>query len=172
MMEMKLHELYTQITQKIHEMIPEEWDSVIVYSEIFNESSNVSFYYYPITKSEPIYYTQIWDELGVDYHEFNQLHRELSSYFKQLRRTFIDHGQEPWTNLTMRFDSNGKFSIEYHYDDFTDIDAYTRLMLWKHMIAQVPLQDSCDVNTVNEYIDYLQKRNWLYNNRPVQRVEP
>jgi hypothetical protein len=171
MMEMKLHELYTQITQKIHEMIPEEWDSVIVYSEISDELRKAAFYYYPSSSIFPVYCCDIWDKLGHDYDKYKSQLRTLISYFKLLHQTFIDYGQEPWSNLTMRFDSNGKFSIEYHYDDFTDISPYTTMMMWNHMIAQVPFKDSSEINRVNEYIDYLQKRNLLYNNRPVQRIE-
>jgi uncharacterized protein (TIGR01741 family) len=170
-MENKLSDLYQQVAQTAINMIPEEWTNVILYGEVSKELRKVAFYYYPKNRIEPVYYSQIWDELGFDKQTFDKLWDEIIEYLQSIQDLFINHGQEPWSNLTMRFDSNGKFSIEYHYDDFTDIDSYTTIMMWKHMIAKVPLKDSFAIDSVNEYVDYLQKRNRLYNNRPVQRIE-
>jgi uncharacterized protein (TIGR01741 family) len=171
MLEQQLNSLYHQIAQQVGNLIPEEWQNVILYAECSFEHRKAHFYYYPTKSPNPICGTNIFEIFSIDEFIFDSEWRKLVHFIGQLHQTFIDHGQEPWTNLTMHFDSNGKFSIDYHYDDFTDIDAYTRLLLWEHMIAQVPLNDSYEIKTVNEYVDYLQKRNWLYNNRPVQRIE-
>jgi hypothetical protein len=170
-MEKQLNELYLQIYNQVNAIIPEEWTNVILYGEVFAELSKTHFYYFPVKANKFVSGGNIFELFPVDYSQFREDWRQIIYSLEKLHQTFIDHGQEPWTNLTMRFDCNGKFSFEYHYDDFTDIDAYTRLLLWEHMIAKVPLDDSYEIKTVNEYVDYLQKRNWLYNNRPVQRIE-
>jgi hypothetical protein len=157
-MERQLSKIYQKILNQLNDMISEKWLNIILYAEIFNKMHTNQFYYFSECNSIPTYCTDIWSELNVDREIYSFYDNQLYNYFIQLRQTFIDHGQEPWTNLTIRFDCNGKFSIEYHYDDFTVIDAYTRLLLWKHIIAQVPLHDSYEIKTANEYVEYLQKK--------------
>ena len=152
-------------------MIPEEWNNIILYGEVSEELRKFAFYYYPESRKSPVYYTQIWDELGFDKDTFDRLWYQIIKYLQELQNTFITHNQEPWTNLTMRLDHSGKFNIEFHYDDFTEIDAYARLMLWKHMIAKVHLQDSFEISSANDYITYLLNNNLKYNNLPVELIQ-
>jgi hypothetical protein len=170
-MEIQLSELYLQIYNQVNNIIHEEWTNVILYGEVCAELSKTHFYYFSVKENKYISGGNIFELFPVDYSQFREDWRQIIYSLEKLHQTFIDHGQEPWTNLTMRFDSNGKFSIEYHYDDFTDISPYTTLMMWNYMIAKVPFKDSSEINRVNEFVEYLQKRNRLYNNLPVQRIE-
>jgi uncharacterized protein (TIGR01741 family) len=170
-MERQLSTIYQKIFNQLDEMIPEKWIDIIFYAECSSEHSKITFYYKPTKSEELIYYTDIRDIFKIDDHVFKFHWRELIGFIEQLHQTFIDHGQEPWTNLTMRFDSNGKFSIDYHYDDFTDISPIRTLLMWEYQhLGMIPDKTSSYYGFLEEYIEKLISENKTFNGQPVKRI--
>jgi uncharacterized protein (TIGR01741 family) len=170
-MEQLLDQYYRQIVNQLSVIIPEKWENLILYSEVSDELSKIHFYYYSMSSNQYISGGNIFELFPIDEFDFRDSWRNIVTLFEHMQTVFVAHNQEPWTNLTMRLDHSGKFNIEFHYDDFTEIDAYARLMLWKHMVAQVHLQDSFEISSANDYIKYLLKNNLKYNNLPVELIK-
>ncbi|MCA0172891.1 immunity protein YezG family protein, partial [Bacillus sp. RAR_GA_16] len=45
---------------------------------------------------------------------------------------FKNQKQQPWTNLTLELTSNGKFNIEYDYEDLSNEDSYKQQVIWEY----------------------------------------
>nr|WP_260485246.1 antitoxin YezG family protein [Listeria booriae] len=58
----------------------------------------------------------------------------LSFIIIQLWNEFIDNKQEPWKSLNLSLDSEGKFNIQYSYDDLEKdgYDYIERVKIWKY----------------------------------------
>ena len=51
----RMEELYQSIGQQLNTIIPEDWDKVLLYSEVTEWSNRTYFYYYALNKNNPVY---------------------------------------------------------------------------------------------------------------------
>ncbi|MFC7393462.1 antitoxin YezG family protein [Scopulibacillus cellulosilyticus] len=132
MNEKVLGRLYQDISETVVETIQEEWSKVYLYGEIVEGSQTSYFYYYPDDSNEPVYCHDIPELFQVNEEQYKKLWHQLLDYLQQLYKEFKNNDQEPWTNLTMLFNSSGKFKIDYNYDDMTNADSHERKVIWKY----------------------------------------
>ncbi|MCY8112563.1 antitoxin YezG family protein [Bacillus spizizenii] len=113
----KMGEIYQQIAEGINEIIPSEWEKVILYAEILDDSSEVFFYFNPPQSEDYIYSHNIPEHFHVSEDVYDELLLQLHDSFEELRDEFKENNQDVWTNLTLQLEINGKLSIEYDYED-------------------------------------------------------
>ena len=130
--EAQLGKLYQQIGETIYDLIPEEWKKLYLYAEVSEGLSYVYFYYYPEDNACPVYYLDIPERFYIDRREYKLKSLKLFHQFEELWKTFKEHDQEPWTNLTLFMDSSGKFKIDYDYEDLSDASPLHRRIIWKY----------------------------------------
>ncbi len=149
-----MEELFEKIANKANEMIPEDWDKLFMYAEVSEGASEVFFYYYPKGKNTPIYSLDVVDVFEINEDEFDEMSMELNDYFEELREEFKKNKQEPWTNLTLTLESNGKFNIDYDYTDLSEADSYEQHIVWryKHLGMQPSPDRKRDVKIIQEYL--------------------
>jgi len=149
-----MEEVYEKIANRVNEMIPEEWEKVALYAEVSEYASSVYFYYYPTVKDTPIYSLDIVDIFEIDEDEFDKMNMELFEYFEELREEFKRNEQEPWTNLTLMLESDGKFNIEYDYTDLSEADDYEQQIIWEYLhLGMQPSPDrKRDVQIIQDYL--------------------
>jgi uncharacterized protein (TIGR01741 family) len=123
--------LYQKIANLIVNMIPEEWDKVLLYSEIRDGYSRVFFYYYPQGTVSPTYSLDITDKFQINKTQFNKLEDELYDCFSELFEEFKIQEQEPWTSLTYSLDNTGKMNINYRYEDISQISSVEKREKWE-----------------------------------------
>lgn len=117
-MEEQLDQLYPQIAEHVLDMIPvDKWHEIYLHAVILNDSSNVYFYFNNLEKDTFIYSHDIPQKYGVSEKIYDDLLLELQEKFEELRKIFIDNGQEAWTNLTLILKYPGKLKIHYDYED-------------------------------------------------------
>lgn len=132
MQKTELDGLYQQITDAIVAMIPENWNRVLLYAQVGEESAMVYFYYYPDGKDTPQYSLDIAGKWDVDPAWYDALEKKLYDLFINLRRRFIELGHEPWTNLTLTLESDGRIGVDYDYADKESSDSYEDLIIWRY----------------------------------------
>ncbi|MEG7380862.1 TIGR01741 family protein [Bacillus subtilis] len=59
---------------------------------------------------------------------------ELQELFEELREEFKANNQDTWTNLTLKLENTGKFSIDYDYTDViaSDLNGTHRQAVWEY----------------------------------------
>lgn len=130
-MESKNMELiYPKIANILLNMIPEEWDKVLIYSEVREGYERMYFYYYPKNKVEPIYSLDIIDNFDIDEDILEDKEMKLYECFRELWYEFKKQGQEQWTYLTFILDATGKMNIEYNYSNVSEISPVDKQNAW------------------------------------------
>lgn len=149
-----MENLYQKIANQVNEMIPEDWEKILIYAEVSEGATEVFFYYYPEGK-EPVYCFNISNIFEIDEEKFDDMHDELMEYFEQLWEEFKNNKQELWSNLTFILDNEGKFKIDYNYDDLSQAIGYKQQIIWEYKYLGIVPEDKVD----KEYLDNYLKRN-------------
>ena len=145
--------IYINIGQQVNQIIPEPWDRVLLYSEVTEESNRTYFYYYPHNKETPIYSLDIEEMIDIDEYEVNRQLHQLYKYLKELWVVTKNLNQQQWTNLTLELNSDGKFNIDFKYNNLVNEDSYEQQIIWEYeRLGLVPNEDrSRDVKIIEEY---------------------
>lgn len=80
--------IYQKVAVQLNSIIPEQWEKVMVYSEVDEYSDSTVFFYYPKNKQELIYSLDIEDMEGIDEDETNRQLNILDSIFRELWEEF------------------------------------------------------------------------------------
>lgn len=123
--------IYQKVANILVEMVPEEWEKILLYAEVREGFSQVYFYYYPVNQEQPVYSLDIIDVFDVDKSLHRKLKRELYGYFKELWYEFKIQDQEQWTSLTYILDKNGRMKLNYGYDDISEISPDEKQDKWE-----------------------------------------
>lgn len=116
-----MEHLYQSIANIVIDMIPEEWEKILLYAEIREGYKKCFFYFYSPNSSKYIYSLDIPDLFSMDDEEYDRLEDELYDAFLQLQQEFKSQGQEEWTNLTYTLNHKGKMNIKYNYENVSEI---------------------------------------------------
>lgn len=127
----KMENLYQEIANTVNEMIPEDWERVLIYAEVWEGYETVYFYYYPANSEKPIYSLDIPKIFDVDKLKHDELEDQLYHYFEELWREYKIQGQEPWTSVTFILESTGKFKMDYTCEDLSQMDPVEQHKKWK-----------------------------------------
>ena len=127
----KIEAIYQKVANILVEMVPEEWEKILLYAEVREGFSQVYFYYYPVNQEQPVYSLDIIDVFDVDQSLHRKLKRELSVYFKELWYEFKIQDQEQWTSLTYILDKTGRMKLNYGYDDISEISPDEKQDKWE-----------------------------------------
>lgn len=152
----KLGSLYNNIAQTVIETIPEEWSEVFVYGEILEDVRTAFFYYYPENSSSPVHSHNIPELFEMERAEYKVSWRRLLDALCELWAEFKKNEMEPWTNLTMIFNRDGGFKIEYDYEDLSDADDFERRIIWKHKYLNLVPEDEDDKKFLEEYLNRIE----------------
>ena len=136
-MEKKLAILYNELANKIIAMIPTSWNKVYFLGDVEKgRISCSSIFYYNENDNEKNYIRQydIKYKYNISEDVFSKKNWEIQKIMLKIYDCFIDNGQEPWEQLSMSFDSSGKFNIDFDYkilskSEYAQID---REVIWAY----------------------------------------
>ena len=79
---------------------------------------------------------------------------ELQELFEELREEFKANNQDCWTNLTLKLENTGKFSIDYDYTDViaSDLNGTQRQVVWEYQNLGILPEDEDDKEFVINYV--------------------
>jgi uncharacterized protein (TIGR01741 family) len=155
--ENKLGSLYTKIAQTVIQMIPEDWKKVYLYGEITEDVGKTFFYYYPEGEEKPVYFYDVPELFNIDKEQFKLLWHQLLDELQELWEEFKNAGQDPWTNLTLIFDKQGEFKINYNYQDLSDADDNERSIVWEYEYLGFVPEDEDDKRFLEEYLNSIKE---------------
>ncbi|MES9779124.1 TIGR01741 family protein, partial [Bacillus velezensis] len=86
---------------------------------------------------------------------YDQLLIEHQELFEELKEEFKLGNQDIWTNLTLKLENTGKFSIDYNYDDVlsSELDDLQRRDVWKYQNLGILPADEEDRKFIEEYLN-------------------
>lgn len=123
--------LYFKIAEKAIEIIPTEWNKIILNAEI--EPGVVSSYFCFYTKkdNELIEFNKISKIFNVDRQIYLQLFSELTDLIYKLNEECAKYTKPAWTIMTFILSSDGAFNIDYSYDDLSTSSTLSRRYAFK-----------------------------------------
>ena len=123
--------IYQKVANILVEMIPEEWEKILLYAEVREGFSQVFFYYYPVKQEQPVYSLDIVDMFNIDKPLHRKLKQELYDCFEELWNECRVQDQELWTSLTYILDNMGRMKLNYGYDDISEISPDEKQDKWE-----------------------------------------
>ncbi|BET16686.1 TIGR01741 family protein [Bacillus velezensis] len=151
----KMGELYQKIAEHLNEMIPSQWEKIVLYAEILDDSADIYFYFTTPNNSDYLFSHYIPEQFNVSEEIYDQLLIELQELFEELKEEFKLDNQDIWTNLTLILENTGKFSIDYNYDDVlsSQLDDLQRRDVWKYQNLGILPKDEDDRKFIEEYLN-------------------
>ncbi|WP_238917993.1 immunity protein YezG family protein [Clostridium sp. YIM B02555] len=149
-----VNEIYEKIATKLDEIIPVEWEKIILYSEVTEDLIISYFYFYENTKNEPVYSLDIDEKYDLDDEGIEELSDELDEYLRELWNVFSLEKQQQWTNLTLYLNNKGEFNIDYDYSDLSSSDPYKQHLIWRYeKLGLYPENNrERDIKIIEDYI--------------------
>lgn len=124
-------EIYQALANQLNDLIPEQWETVFLYVEDWNDSSTAYFFYYSAEGTGPVLSHDIPERFDMDPDDFEMKEYELGETGLSLQRVFREGRQEPWTSFTFILEQNGHFKVGYSYEDLTEVDPGEQREAWK-----------------------------------------
>ncbi|PRR87751.1 immunity protein YezG family protein [Bacillus atrophaeus] len=149
----KIGELYQMIAVHLNKMIPSQWEQIVLYAEILDDSADIYFYFTTPNNSDYLYSHYIPEQFNVSEEAYDQLLIELLELFEELKEKIKLGNQDIWTNLTLKLENTGKFSIDYNYDDVlsSELDDLQRRDVWKYQNLGILPKDEDEKEFVINY---------------------
>ena len=123
--------IYQKVANILVEMIPEEWEKILLYAEVREGFSQVYFFYYPVDQKKPVYSLDIVDVFNIDKTLHRKLKQELYDCFEELWNEFKVQDQEQWTSLTYILDNMGRMKLNYGYEDISEASPEEKQDGWE-----------------------------------------
>ncbi|MCM2988257.1 antitoxin YezG family protein [Bacillus safensis] len=157
----KIEEDYKRIEEIINEMIPVKWDKVWMYAEIIDDSSEVNFYFCNPGNEELIYGHDISEMYSVSNSIYKELLLKLLHSFEDLKKKYVNSGFEEWSTAILKMEQQGKFSIEYGYENIYSIgiNGDQRIAVWEYETFGFLPDDEEDKEAVLNYIKNKEEKN-------------
>ncbi|MGG0000578.1 immunity protein YezG family protein [Bacillus velezensis] len=151
----KMGELFQKIAEHLNEMIPFQWEKIVLYAEILDDSADIYFYFTTPNNSDYLFSHYIPEHFDVSEEIYDQLLIELQELFEELKEEFKLGNQDIWTNLTLKLENTGKFSIDYNDDDvlLSELDDLQRRDVWKYQNLGILPKDEDDRKFIEEYLN-------------------
>lgn len=134
---------YSEMAETLNSMIPIDWKRVVMLAEVEKDWSTTTFYF--ISEDDNVYHWgDIFDKLGGDEDEFDELFEELEEINEAFWNEFNEAGVEVWNAFTFDLTSEGTFKINFDYDDnIHNVGTRERHLRWAYnMIGLVPKDEN------------------------------
>lgn len=130
--ERNLTKYYSDIANQLDDMIPVEWNKIIMYAEENGMSTIANFYFYTKQDNKIHYSSNIPEDFSVSRDIYKQLLRELWSSIEGLWNEFKKADEKTWYTLTFTLESDWRFNAEFGYELDEEIGDFERRILWAY----------------------------------------
>lgn len=154
-MENKLAKLYNELANTIISMIPTEFEEVYFMGEVEPRKSTVLFYFKNKNNNKFIQSYLIPQIYNVSEEIYEELEQKLYEITNKINYIFIEHEQEPWSVLDLYFNNQGKFNIDFSYDEIDDekCNHATRCIVWAYKRIGITYKEgSYSYEILEEYL--------------------
>ena len=148
-----LEKHYEQIAEKLDELIPIEWDRIVMYGEEIGDASAICIYYYTDNCTKVHHSGNIPEEFNVDEHIVDLLENELMDINKNLWLEFKKAGEPTWCSLTFYLENTWQFKIKYGYERDAEIGHLGRVIRWAYDELGIIPKDDYEKKLLDEYLE-------------------
>lgn len=149
--EAKLNKYYSAIAEKMDEMIPCEWNRIILYAEELGDVSNLGFFY---TNDEEVHWSEgITEEYEVDEYEYMMQLMQLVELVKELWMEFKNADEEVWSVFTFDIDGEWKFKAKFEYELNDEISDLERSIIWAYNELDIVPNGEYGRKLLKEYLE-------------------
>lgn len=129
--------LYSEIGNKLNEIIPTKWRKILLYAEV--EPGVVSYHYcfYEASKGELIHFADVDKKYKVNSDVLKLKGLELTKIIEKLNNEFAINNQARWSSMTFILERDGEFNIDYGYEDLNVSDEIQRRRKWEEKYLNV-----------------------------------
>lgn len=161
-MEKKLAELYNKLVNQVVTMIPVEWGEIYYLGSVDKRKAGwfSVFYFTDVEKNERVQSHSIPETYNVSKKVYKDLLRELNGIMLEIYDCFVENGQEPWEELSLFCNNQGKFKVDFLYDVVAKIEGGpgTEETIWAYeTFGKVPKEGSFYREILDEYLEGLKK---------------
>lgn len=107
-------EMYQNILDSLQEVLPENWEKLVFYSNYFQGSYSMKYY----VKGNDGKYVDCFSMHGVSKEDLMNLFREIDKIIMPVRTKLRE--KDKWSVLTLTLDKDGRFHAEYDFTDFPE----------------------------------------------------
>lgn len=150
--ESRLTEHYSRIVDKVAEIIPCEWEKVVMHAEETGDWSYVTFYYYT-DGGNRYHWGDIPEQCGVDREIVSGMVDELTQINKDLWLEFKNSEEKEWYSYTFYLDIDGKFSIEYGYEKHEELSGMEIGIRWAYDELAIVPRGKAGKRILKKYLD-------------------
>lgn len=129
MEERLLTEYYKQISNKLNDIIPCEWERIVLFAEELEDVSFVTFYFYTIDGIVH-HCGDISEEYGIDSYGVDIGLFELTNINKELLMELKKAEEELWYSYVFEIYSDGRFQMKYNYEYDEDMSLEEKESIW------------------------------------------
>lgn len=129
-------------------MLPEKWNKLCLYASAIEglnaiQTGEMFFYYFPsgILRKKPINVYEVPAKFGIDESQYIRLANSLYNSIKKLKKVCIDHGEKPWTNITIIIE-NQRYKAIYGYENLMsgEFDSEELKTIWAYENLNEPFE--------------------------------
>lgn len=125
----KLTTYYSEIANKLDEMIPCKWERIVLYAEEIGNARFATFYFY--TENGEIHH---WGDISEEYNVNRMLVskglNELRQINKRLWLEFNDSDEETWYSFTFDINSDWQFKVKFGYEKNDELSGLEKEIRW------------------------------------------
>lgn len=123
--------LYENILHILQLAQPNGWDKLLLYGEVDEEQCYSYFYSFPKGGGKPVFCNDLPETEKMDPEHLADLLDELDDCLISLWEEAEGLSDEPWTTVTVTFDSTGAYEARYAKTDLKKGNMESRKKLWE-----------------------------------------
>lgn len=123
--------LYSEIANKLNQIIPTEWSKILFYVEIEPGVINHYYCFYEEDSGNLVQFGDIAEKYSIDENALKLEELKLTSFAEELNNEFENNNQNRWTNMTFILERSGEFHLEYGYENLNENSIVYRRKQWK-----------------------------------------
>ncbi|WP_288761747.1 immunity protein YezG family protein [uncultured Lacticaseibacillus sp.] len=121
-LEDKMDKLFSKIGEQAVAMIPGVWTEIVLQSEMSDASGEINLFFKTLDSPDTFLMGfNIPNIYGVSEDVYRDLYFELFDFVRELRKTLIDHGQEPFATFIMRINESGEMNVDFGYTTWSEL---------------------------------------------------
>ena len=150
--ERNLTKYYQSIAEKLDEIVPVEWDEIVMYGEELGDVRTACLYYKQKGKDEYRSGGLIPSDYCVDADVYAELIYELMHINKKLWKEFLDADVSTWEAFTFHLSPDYHFKIKFGYKINREISDYEREIIWAYNELGAIPKDVFSKKILEEYL--------------------
>ncbi len=150
--ERNLTKYYQSIAEKLDDIVPFEWDEIVMYGEEFGDVRTACLYYKQKGKENYRSGGLIPSENSVDADIYAGLVYELIQINKRLWKEFLDAEIPLWVTITFHLSSDYHFKVKFGYEANRELSSTEREIHWAYNELGIIPEDGFSKKILEEYL--------------------